>query len=143
MIEHATYAVHALNRLHAELAERIRENAREGRKLRTDMKHVEAVMKLLNPALNLATIAPRRRYRVNPAFRRRHMFGEVAKVLRDATGPITAPEIAAILAERHKMVLDKKKMNALASNVTQALKRRSETVIGDGARPQRWKLASF
>lgn len=140
MIEHAAHAVHALNRLHAEIGERIRENARQGRKLRTDMKHVEAVMKLLNPDLNLATIAPRRRYRVNPPWRRRHMFGEIAKVMREAAAPMTAQEIAAILASNYKMVLDKKKMNALASNVTQVLKFRREAVEGNGARPQRWQL---
>lgn len=97
-------------------------------------------MKLLDPTVNLQTIAPRRRYHVNPTFRRRHMFGEVAKVLREVTRPMTAPEIAAFLAERHGMQLDKKKMNALASNVTQALKRRPETVIGDGGRPQQWAI---
>src|SRR6185312_398015 len=140
MIEHATYAVHALNRLHAELGERIRENAREARKLRTDMKHVEAVMKLLNPDLNLATIAPRRRYRVNPPWRRRHMFGEIAKVMREAAAPMTAQEIATVLASNYKMVLEKTKMNALASNVTQALKHRGDSVKGDGKRPQRWVI---
>jgi hypothetical protein len=77
-------ATHTLEQLHAELAGKLIEHGREGRRLRQAMKHVEAVLKLLQPGYNLAPIAVRRR-KSNPWFKR-------GTVLRHVLVPTIADE---------------------------------------------------
>lgn len=50
-------AAHTLSLLHAELAGKLLANKREAIRIRTAMLQVEAVMKMLNPAVNLRLIA--------------------------------------------------------------------------------------
>jgi hypothetical protein len=50
-------ATHTLEQLHAELAGMIADNRREGRRLVTAMKHVEAVLKLLQPGYDVRPAA--------------------------------------------------------------------------------------
>lgn len=54
-------ALYALMRLHAELGGKIKDNAAEAAKLRASMRHVEAVLHLLEPGFNARTIAARRK----------------------------------------------------------------------------------
>jgi hypothetical protein len=54
-------ALHTLKQLHAEWAGKIESNRKSGDKLRAQMVQVEAVMKMLDPELNLRIIAPKRR----------------------------------------------------------------------------------
>lgn len=56
--------------LHRELAGMVKENAAEAERLHEAMKHVEAVIKLLNPAHKINRIAIRRR-KPNPLFQAR------------------------------------------------------------------------
>jgi hypothetical protein len=67
-------AVLTLSQLHAELAGKLLANKREAIRLRTAMLQVEAVMKMLNPAVNNRLIAPKRRVIGNPWFKRGTMF---------------------------------------------------------------------
>ncbi len=50
-----------LERLHAELGGKIQENKTEGVKLAEAMRHVEAVLKILDPEYDVRPIAVRRR----------------------------------------------------------------------------------
>jgi hypothetical protein len=63
-------ALHTLTQLHAELAGKIEGNRKHGDKLRMQMMQVEAVMKMLNPEVNLRAIAVKRRNQGNPWFKR-------------------------------------------------------------------------
>jgi hypothetical protein len=54
-------AINTLERLHAELGAQILENKAEALKLSGKMLHVEAVIKMLDPAFNLRRIAVKRR----------------------------------------------------------------------------------
>ncbi len=58
----------ALLRLHAELGGKIKDNRIQVKRLVTEMKHVEMVIRLLKPGYNVASIAAKRRNRVNPWF---------------------------------------------------------------------------
>ena len=60
-------ATNTLERLHAELGAQILENKAEALKLSRKMLHVEAVIKMLDPAFNLRRIAVKRR-QPNPWF---------------------------------------------------------------------------
>jgi hypothetical protein len=64
-------ALFSLLRLHAELGGKIKENRKEVKQFVGDMKHVEAVIKLLEPSYNVRNIATRRRYKPNPLFQAR------------------------------------------------------------------------
>jgi hypothetical protein len=134
-------ALYALIRLHAELHGRMKQNQIANVQLRADMRHVEHVLRLLEPGFNTRGIAARRKYKVNPIFRHRSMFRFILAVLRTAQHPLTAQEIAAGLMKDHGMDnLSRRQIHDLGSNVTKALKRYPNSVTGDGARPQRWEI---
>jgi hypothetical protein len=82
-----------LVQLHADLASQVIENKKHGEKLAEQVRSVEAVIKIFDPAFDLHRIAPRRRNIVNPWFRRGTMFRSVLDALRGAPGPLTTREI--------------------------------------------------
>jgi hypothetical protein len=82
-----------LGRLHSELGGPILENKEETQRLAGQMLHVEAVIKMLDPTYNLRRIAVKRR-KSNPWFKRGTVYRRAVDVLRTATEPLTAREIA-------------------------------------------------
>jgi hypothetical protein len=87
-------AVYTLGLLHAELAGKLLANKREAIRLRMAMMQVEAVVKMLQPGFNVASIAAKRRNKSNPWFKRGTLFRSAVDVLRRAAVPMTAREIA-------------------------------------------------
>jgi hypothetical protein len=85
-------AKHTLEQLHAELGGKILDNKKEAKRLAQCMKHVEAVLKMLEPGYNVRSIAVRRR-KPNPWFKRGTMFRHALDVLREAEQPMTVREI--------------------------------------------------
>jgi hypothetical protein len=69
-------AVYTLGLLHAELAGKLLANKREAIRLRTAMMQVEAVVKMLQPRFNVASIAAKRRNKSNPWFKARDAIPE-------------------------------------------------------------------
>jgi hypothetical protein len=86
-------AMQTLERLHAELGGQILENKEEAHKLAGQMLHVEAVIKMLDPTYNIRRISVKRR-RPNPWFKRGTVYRRAVDVLRTATEPMTAREVA-------------------------------------------------
>jgi hypothetical protein len=86
-------AMQTLERLHAELGGQILENKEEAQRLAGQMLHVEAVIKMLDPTYNLRRISVKRR-KPNPWFKRGTVYRRAVDVLRTATEPMTAREIA-------------------------------------------------
>ena len=82
-----------LERLHAELGGQILENKEEAQRLAGQMLHVEAVIKMLDPTYNLRRISVKRRT-ANPWFNRGTIYRRAVDVLRMATEPMTARDIA-------------------------------------------------
>lgn len=72
-----------LGQLHSELAAKLLASQRETKRLRTSMLQVEAVMKMLDPAVNIRLIAPKRRNAGNPWFKRGTLYRDI--------GPLWAP----------------------------------------------------
>jgi hypothetical protein len=134
-------ALYALIRLHGELQGWIKQHHVEAMRARTDMRHVEHVIKLLEPGFNIAGIAARRKYSVHPVFRRRKMIGAILSVLREAGRPLTAHEIASELKATHKLQMTRAQAHHFEGNITKNLRRHEPYVSGDGGRPQRWGLA--
>ena len=57
------------------------------------MIHVEAVIRIFDPAYNVTRIAARRRYKGNGLFKRGTILRNALDVLRKAQGPLTAREV--------------------------------------------------
>jgi hypothetical protein len=68
---YARPAIQTLERLHAELGGKILENKQEHENLAGQMRHVEAVIKMLDPAYSLRAISVKRR-QPNPWFKAGH-----------------------------------------------------------------------
>jgi hypothetical protein len=132
-------AVHTLTQLHAQLAGKIETNRKSGDRLRAQMMQVEAVMKMLDPEVNLRLIAPKRRNTGNPWFNRGTLYRAVVDTLRRAAGPMTADDTVALLAGKTPAATRKQENNLQAAILTALRVRNGKSVIGEGA-PARWQL---
>jgi hypothetical protein len=138
-----TPAVHALKRLHAELGGRVKDNRREAQKLAENMKHVEAVLKMLDPTFNVAGIAPRRRNKQASPYKRGEVFRVVLEVLRLSDRPLTSREISEALL--HKAGIAEpplKQIRDMVGAVHTSLRNHQGKTIeraNDGM-PARWRL---
>src|SRR5882757_8298953 len=86
-------AIQTLERLHAERGGKILENKQLHADLAEQMRHVEAVIKMLDPGYSLRAISVKRR-KPNPWFKRGTMYRRAVDMLRVATEPLTARDIA-------------------------------------------------
>lgn len=133
-------AVYTLGLLHAELAGKLLANKREAIRLRTAMMQVEAVMKMLNPAVNIRLIAPRRRNVGNPWFKRGTLYRSAVDVLRRAASPMTARQITdALLAGKTPAPTRKQAADVQAAVLASLRKANGKSVTGVGS-PATWRL---
>ncbi len=134
-------AVAYLVRLHADLGGRILENRKEAKRLAESMKHVEAVIRLFNPAYDTRRISVRRRHKGNPWFKRGTLLRHALDVLRKAQGPLTVREITErMLAACGVSGATPKAMRGLIASVQSSLQNHNgKTVarVGQGM-PSRW-----
>ena len=87
-----TQASFSLLQLHAELGGKIIDNKRDAKRLADSMRHVEAVLKMLDPAFSARGISVRRR-KPNRHFKRGTIFRAVLEILKVADEPLTTSEI--------------------------------------------------
>lgn len=137
-----TQAKFTLERLHAELGGKILQNKAEAARLAVDMKHVEAVLKMLDPSYDVRPISVRRR-KLNPWFKRGTVFRHALEVFRTAPGPLTAREITqAMLRAAGIANPDPKAARDLCGGVQASLKNnegKTVRVVNEGM-PARWEL---
>ena len=103
------------------------------------MEHVEAVIKILDPAHNLRTIAVRRR-RPNTWFKRGTVFRSALDILRKASEPLTVSGIAARMLEA-KQIKDAQRSEVakLEGAIRCSLETHPNAVRAiNGERPVRW-----
>jgi hypothetical protein len=138
-------AVAYLVRLHADLGGRILENRKEAKRLAESMKHVEAVIRLFDPAYDTRRIAVRRRYKSNPWFKRGTVLRHALDVLRTAEGPLTVREITDRMLKAKGVTNAKSEaVNDLCNGVRISLRKyegKGVVAVGEGA-PGRWELAT-
>jgi hypothetical protein len=134
-------AVDYLVRLHSDLAGRRLACRKEAKRLADSMKHVEAVIRLFNPAYDVRRIAVRRRNRKNAWFKRGTMFRACLDVLRKSAEPMTARQLTeAILAVRGAADPTLKQVRDLQCGIQSCLRRldgKSVRKVGEGM-PARW-----
>ncbi len=136
-------AVAQLVHLHADLGGRLLACQAQASRLASDMRHVEAVIRMFDPAYDVRRIAVKRRQNKNPWFKRGHMFRAAIDVLREAGGPLETREIAVRLLASQGVT---EPTLAQIRNMTGALrptldKHEGKTVrrAGEGM-PARWDL---
>jgi len=141
---HTRPAINTLERLHSELGGKILENRQEHDSLAEQMRHVEAVIKLLDPGYNLGRIAVKRR-KANPWFKRGTLYRRALDVLRTAEQPLTATDIAwKVLEAADVKDADKKDAQSVAIGIQHSLKNhagRGVERVGE-ASPARWRIRS-
>jgi hypothetical protein len=131
-----------LGLLHAELAGKLLANKREAIRLRTAMMQVEAVVKMLQPGFNVASIAAKRRNKSNPWFKRGTLFRSAVDVMRRAGTPMTAREIAdTLIADKAPQATRKQAIDLHAAILSALRKRNGGMVVGEGA-PAKWRLSN-
>jgi hypothetical protein len=136
-------ALAALVRLHSELGGRILANRKEAKSLATDMKHVEAVIRMFDPGYDVRRIPIRRRNRSNGLFKRGTLFRAALDALRKAPEPMTTRELVeAMLAAKGGPDPSKKQLRGLSVAVQGILRNyngRAVVRVGAGM-PARWEL---
>jgi hypothetical protein len=138
-------AVHALKRLHAELGGQIKDNRREAKRLAGLMKHVEAVLKMIEPDFNISSIAPRRRNKQASPYKRGEVFRAVLEVLRIADRPLTSREISEALLHKAGVATPPlKQIRDMVGAVHTSLRNHEGKTIerADSGMPARWRLAA-
>ncbi|MER9890028.1 hypothetical protein NKJ48_31075 [Mesorhizobium sp. M0114] len=134
-------ALYALIRLHSEIGGKIRHNAKQATKLIEDMKHVEAVLHLLEPGFNAPAISVKRRNNPNPLFKRGYIIRAAIDVLRTATEPMSAEEIALVLLRSKGVEAPTRaETHLMYGAVSASLRINKDVTLHDG-RPRRWTLA--
>jgi HB1, ASXL, restriction endonuclease HTH domain len=136
-------AVAYLVRLHADLGGKILENRKQAARLAEAMQHVEAVIRLFDPAYDVRRITARRRYKGNPWFKRGTILRHALDVLRKAQEPLTAREVAErMLATKGISGVAPKTMGSLVASVQVSLSNhegKAVVRVGEGS-PGRWRI---
>ena len=137
------HVISALVRLHSQIGGKIKANQSEARKLVTDMKHVEAVLHMIQPDFNAQKIAATRQRKANPMFKHGEMWPTVLSILRDAGEPMTAREIAkAMLATKGIETPTYDQWRAVYGAISPSLRHhigRYVDCVGEGM-PKRWRV---
>jgi hypothetical protein len=106
------------------------------------MRHVEAVIKMLDPGYSLRAISVKRR-QANPWFKRGTVYRRAVDAMRTATEPLTAREIAErVLAAANVNDPDKAALADLTGSVLASLRNHKGKGVqrtNDGS-PARWQL---
>ena len=118
---YARPAIQTLERLHAELGGKILENKQEHANLAEQMRHVEAVIKMLDPGYNLARITVKRR-QPNKWFKRGTIYRRAVDVPRKATEPMTAPQIGAVILAAEGIEATNAEAQSIALTIQHSLK---------------------
>lgn len=137
-------AVHALKRLHARLGGEIKDNREQAKRLAEAMKHVEAVLKMLEPDFDVRAIAARRRYKSASPYKRGEVFRAVLDTLRLADHPLTSREVSRDLLRKAGIPepTNKQVRDMVGSVHRSLLNHQGKTIerVGDGM-PARWRIA--
>jgi len=95
---------------------------------------------VLDPDFNAHAVSAKRRNTGNPWFKRGTLFRSAVDVLRRATAPMTARQIAeALIAGKAPQATRKQAIDLQAAILVALPKRNGGMVVGDGA-PARWRL---
>lgn len=137
-------AIAALREKRAELAGEIIHLEKQAARLRSDLGHVDAALRVLSPGIDLEKIVPRRIHYRPRHFKRGHLTRLCLEFLRDQAAPIAVADIMPVALEGR--TLNAHEHQRLAVAIYQALyklgKRGVVEQVGEGVKAARWRLAA-
>jgi hypothetical protein len=142
-----THVISALRAKRAEVSGYIHDLEKKVKRMRANLAHIDATIRVFAPDLNPDSIPPKRRYRRSRYFAKGELSRRCLDMLRVAAGtPITAPEIAkAAMADKSMGVDDNAQLAGVTEMVLLSLGRlrRRGVVIKTGTnRDAKWALVS-
>lgn len=138
-------ALSALVDKRSTLAGDIREFEERLEQLRSDVLHVDAVIRLMDPAYQLDAIVPKSRRQRRQWFGNGEMLRIVLETLRRATDPLTSREVAMEVMERKGFdTNDGATLRLIEKRVDATIRRRGGMVerVVYGPRSVAWKLVT-
>ena len=137
-------ALSALIDKRATLAGEIRELEDRLEQLRSDVLHVDAVIRLMDPAYQLDAIVPKRRRQRREWFGNGELLRGVLETLRQAREPMTSREVALAIMERKGFDQnDGQTVRLIEKRVDATIRRRGALVekVVYGPRSVAWRIA--
>ena len=122
------------------MAANILANKREAIRLRTTVMQVGAVVKMLQPGFNVASIAAKRRNKSNPWFKRGTLFRSAVDVMRRAQAPIRRGRLRKPLIAGKAVPATRKQFKDLQAAILAALRKRDGAMVLGLGTPARWSL---
>lgn len=95
-----THVVSALVTKYREIAGKLQECDGQSKRLRADLSHLDATIRLFNSDFDATSLKSTRPYRRNPAFRKGELLTAAIDTLRTASEPMTAYDLARVALER-------------------------------------------
>jgi hypothetical protein len=140
-----THVISALRAKRAEVSGYIHDPERKVKRMRANLAHIDATIRVFAPDINPNSIPPKRRYRRSRYFAKGELFRRCLDLLRGANGvPITAAEIAKTgMADKDMCVDDPVQVAAVTEMVLTSLRGRCKrgAVIKAGTRGDaKWTL---
>jgi hypothetical protein len=136
-------AIPQLVQLHAQLGAKLRANAAERVKLASDMKHVEAVIRLFDSSYDVRRIAVKRRNARNPWFKRGTLFRAALSMLREADSPLSTLDIAKrLLSAKGSPEPSRQELRKLDASLRSSMNHNDGKAVQKvgNERPARWAL---
>jgi hypothetical protein len=137
-----THVMSALRAKRLEIAAHVHDTEKKLAKLRASLANLDAAMNLLTPG-HPDAVPPRRGYRRTKYFARNELPRLILTALRNATGPITAGEIATItIRDRGLPSSAKETVTEMVLGTLRGLVRRGTAVKTGNSRNAKWAVPS-
>lgn len=137
------HVITALVAKYAELQGQLKANEQEADRLRTEIAHIEATIRIFRHDADLSLVAPRMPRNRSPWFRKGQCAQAALDVLRRAAMPMSAREIALqVLKERGITDANGRSVKFLTSAIYGVLAHRKDGLVAlhnDGF-PKRWSI---
>jgi len=138
------HVVTALVEKYRELSGKLKACEKEADKLKVQLSHVDAAIRIFREEFDTGAILPKRLYRRNPHFKKGVFIRSAMDVLREAPEPLSARELARLTLQRQGISEpDNDAIEALRRALNGCLMKRAKdgsVAMHEDTYPKRWEL---
>lgn len=138
-----THVISALVTKYGELSGKLKACEKEAEQLRVDLSHIDAAIRVFKADYDTSAIIPRRPRRSDPRFKKGVFIRTALDILRTASDPLTARELAKRTLEYQGISQpDERAIEQLRRGLNGGLMKRLKegSVIADASYPKRWVI---